>query len=170
VADRDPFTACARKLDKRPNSSSSAIEHGESAGARQAAENAPSIVPSRVRRRTHSGKYCRPPNRVAAPSTPAIASDAQGPGSVALDDDWPQVLAALRRGLADKDAGKAARTAVAYVQLVYGRQLQQPADETPPSVEALDVSRMTIAERELLKRRILARHPHLAEEILGEDA
>jgi hypothetical protein len=33
---------------------------------------------------------------------------------------------ALRRGLDDKDAGKAARTAIAYVQLVYGRQLQQP--------------------------------------------
>ena len=51
--------------------------------------------------------------------------------ALALEDDWPQVLAALRRGLADKDAGKAARTAVAYVQLVYGRQLQQPADELP---------------------------------------
>jgi hypothetical protein len=87
-----------------------------------------------------------------------------------LDDDFPPVLAALRRGLADKDAGKAARTAVAYVQLVYGRQLQQPEDETPPAVEDLDVSRMTIAERESLKRRILARHPHLAEEILGDDS
>jgi hypothetical protein len=90
--------------------------------------------------------------------------------AAALDDDFPDVLEALRRGLKDKDAGKAARTAIAYVQLVYGRQLQQPADETPPSVEELDVSRMTIAERESLKRRILARHPHLAEEILGDDA
>jgi hypothetical protein len=49
----------------------------------------------------------------------------------ALDDDWTQVLAALRRGLEDKDAGKAARTAVAYVQLVYGRQLQ-PANAQRP--------------------------------------
>lgn len=89
--------------------------------------------------------------------------------AAALDGDFPAVLAALRRGLADKDAGKAARTAVAYVQLVYGRQLQQQADEIPPAVEALDVSRMTIAERESLKRRILARHPHLVEEILGDD-
>ena len=39
----------------------------------------------------------------------------------ALDDDWPQVLAALRRGLDDKDARKAAAVAVSYVQLVYGR-------------------------------------------------
>ena len=30
--------------------------------------------------------------------------------------------------------------------------------------------RMTIAERDSLKRRILARHPHLAQEILGGDA
>jgi hypothetical protein len=79
------------------------------------------------------------------------------------------VLEALRRGLKDKSAATAARTAVAYVQLVYGRQLQQPEDEQP-AFEELDVSRMTIAERESLKRRILARHPHLAEEILGEDA
>jgi hypothetical protein len=66
--------------------------------------------------------------------------------------------------------GKRRGTAVAYVQFVYGRQLQQSVDETPPAVEALDVSRMTIAERESLKRRILARHPRLAQEILGEDA
>jgi hypothetical protein len=90
--------------------------------------------------------------------------------AAALDDDFPDVLEALRRGLKDKSAATAARTAIAYVQLVYGRQLQQPEDETPPAVEALDVSRMTIAERESLKRRILARHPHLVEEILGDDA
>jgi hypothetical protein len=34
---------------------------------------------------------------------------------------------------------------VAYVQLVYGRRLQQPSDEQP--------------------RRILAQHPHLVEEL-----
>jgi hypothetical protein len=61
--------------------------------------------------------------------------------AAALDDDFPAVLAALRRGLEDRDAGKAARTAVAYVQLVYGPQLQQPADEQP---DPLDVSSMTI--------------------------
>ena len=39
------------------------------------------------------------------------------------------MLAPLRRGLEDKDAGRAARTAIAYIELVYGRQLQQPEDE-----------------------------------------
>jgi hypothetical protein len=39
----------------------------------------------------------------------------------------------LRRGLQDKDARKAAGVAVSYVQLVYGRQLQQPVDEEPAS-------------------------------------
>ena len=89
--------------------------------------------------------------------------------AAALDDDFPDVLEALRRGLKDKSAATAARTAIAYVQLVYGRQLQQPEDETPPPFEELDVSRMTIAERESFKRRILARHPELAQEILGDD-
>ena len=51
--------------------------------------------------------------------------------AAALDDDWPDVLAALRSGLKDKDARKAAAVAVSYVQLVYGRQLQQPEDEHP---------------------------------------
>jgi hypothetical protein len=55
VTDRDSFTARVRELDKPPDSSSPAIEHGESTGARQAAENAPSIVPSHIRRKTHSG-------------------------------------------------------------------------------------------------------------------
>ena len=79
--------------------------------------------------------------------------------AAALDDDWPQALAALRRGLEDRDAGKAARTAVAYVQLVYGRQLQQPADERP--ADPLDVASMTREERDALKRRILSQHPQL---------
>jgi hypothetical protein len=82
--------------------------------------------------------------------------------AAALDDDFPAVLAALRRGLQDKDAGKAARTAVAYVQLVYGRQLQQPADEQP--VDPLDVSSMTIEQRDRFKRSLLAKHPHLVDE------
>ncbi len=81
----------------------------------------------------------------------------------ALDEDWPDVLAALRRGLSDKDAGRAARTAIAYVQLVYGRQLQQPADEAPS--DPLDVSAMTREQRDALKRRILAKHPELLDEL-----
>jgi hypothetical protein len=143
MADRDPFTAGARKLDKRPNSSSSTIEHGESTGARKATENAPSIVPSRVRRRTHSGNIADP--QIASPhhysrDRQRRAGPWTRPAAVALDDDFPAVLAALRRGLEDRDAGKAARTAVAYVQLVYGRQLQQPADEQP--ADPLDVGAM----------------------------
>jgi hypothetical protein len=52
---------------------------------------------------------------------------------------------------------------VAYVQLVYGRQLQQPMDEQP--ADPLDVSAMTREQRDALKRRILAQHPHLVEEL-----
>jgi hypothetical protein len=74
----------------------------------------------------------------------------------------------LRRGLEDKDAGKAARTAVAYVQLVYGRQLQQPSDEATQA-DPLDVASMSREERDALKRRILAQHPHLVSQLRGDD-
>jgi hypothetical protein len=102
-------------------------------------------------------------------AVPLRSRDARGSreyAARALDDDWPQVLAALRRGLEDKDAGKAARTAVAYVQLVYGRQLQQPEDEQP--ADPLDVSAMTREQRNALKRRILEKHPHLVQELTGD--
>jgi hypothetical protein len=87
------------------------------------------------------------------------------PSGGRLDDDFPAVLAALCRGLEDKDAGKAARTAVAYVQLVCGRQPQQPVDEQP--TDPLDVSAMTWEQRDALKRRILARHPELVDALRG---
>lgn len=86
--------------------------------------------------------------------------------ALALDEDWPEVLAALRRGLGDKDAHKAASVAISYVQLVYGRQLQQPADEQP-ATDPLDVASMTREQRDQLKRRLLAQHPHLVAELRG---
>ena len=79
------------------------------------------------------------------------------------DVAMPEVVPALRRGLEDKDARKAAAVAVAYVRLVYGRQFQQPADEQP--ADPLDVASMTREQRDALMRRILARHPHLVEEL-----
>jgi hypothetical protein len=81
-----------------------------------------------------------------------------------LDDDWPDVLAALRRGLKDNDAGKASRAAIGYVQLVYGRQLQQQLDEQPADVDSLDVASMTREQRDKLKRRLLTQYPHLVDE------
>jgi len=50
------------------------------------------------------------------------------------------------------------------VQLVYGRQLQQPSDEAIQA-DPLDVSQMTREQRDALKRRILAQYPHLVEEL-----
>ncbi len=52
---------------------------------------------------------------------------------------------------------------MAYVQRVYGRQLQQPEDEQP--ADPLDVSAMSRDERNALKRRILAQHPELVQEL-----
>jgi hypothetical protein len=71
----------------------------------------------------------------------------------------------LRRGLKDPDAAKASRTAVAYVQLVYGRQLHQKEDEQRTDGDPLDIAFMTREQRDKLKRRLLAEHPHLAEQL-----
>jgi hypothetical protein len=79
--------------------------------------------------------------------------------ALALDDDWPDVLAALRRGIKQPNDAAAARAAVSYVQLVYGRQLQAPSDEQPSDGDALDVASMTREEREALKRKLIAQHP-----------
>jgi hypothetical protein len=108
-----------------------------------------------------------PVPREQAPARGAPRVPVRERAAAALDDDFPAVLAALRRGLEDKDAGKAARTAVAYVQLVYGRQLQQSKDEQP--ADPLDVASMSREERDALKRRILSQHPHLVTQLRGED-
>jgi hypothetical protein len=83
--------------------------------------------------------------------------------ALALDDDWPDVLAALRRGIKQPNDAAAARAAIGYVQLVYGRQLQAPSDEQPSDGDALDVASMTREEREALKRRLIAQHPEAAQ-------
>ncbi len=50
------------------------------------------------------------------------------------------------------------------MQLVYGRQLQQPTDEQP-ATDPLDVASMSRQQRGKLKRRLLAEHQHLAEQL-----
>ena len=55
--------------------------------------------------------------------------------------------------------------AIGYVQLVYGRQLQQRLDEQPADVDPLDVASMTREQRDALKRHLLAKHPHLVDEL-----
>jgi hypothetical protein len=70
--------------------------------------------------------------------------------------------------LKSEKSAEASRTAIAYVQLVYGRQLQQPADEAV-SPDPLDISAMTREERDALKRRILTQHPHLVQELRGSE-
>ena len=60
--------------------------------------------------------------------------------------------------------GKAARTAIAYVQLVYGRQLQQPSDEAIQA-DPLHVSQMTRDQRDALKRKLVAANPEAARQL-----
>jgi hypothetical protein len=83
----------------------------------------------------------------------------------ALDDDWPDVLAALRRGLKDSNPGRASRAAIGYVQLVYGRQLQQKEDEQPAGSDPLDIASMTREQHDKLKRTLIAQYPCLVDEL-----
>jgi hypothetical protein len=69
----------------------------------------------------------------------------------------------LRDGILLPDRKAAAQAAIRYVQLVYGSQLQRPADEETFD-DPLDVASMTIEQRNGLKRRLLAKYPHLVEE------
>lgn len=81
----------------------------------------------------------------------------------ALEENVEDIVAALKDGIRLPDRKAAAKAAGDWIALVYGRQLQQPADEQP--ADPLDVSAMTREQRDALKRRILAQHPHLVEEL-----
>lgn len=83
----------------------------------------------------------------------------------ALDDDFDDVLSALRAGIRDGKPAERARAAIGYVQLVYGRQLQQPTDERVNQADELDIASMPKAQRDELKRRLLEQHPHLVAEL-----
>jgi hypothetical protein len=85
--------------------------------------------------------------------------------AAALDDDWPDVLAALRAGIREGKPAERARAGIAYVQLVYGRQLQQAEDERPTDGDVLDVASMTREERDALKRRLIAENPETARQL-----
>jgi hypothetical protein len=63
--------------------------------------------------------------------------------ALALDDDWPDELAALRAGIKSGKPAEGARAAIGYVQLVYGRQLQQKEDEQPTGSDPRDIASMT---------------------------
>jgi len=97
-------------------------------------------------------------------NTPAYATSPGHNGliicaALALDDDWPDVLAALRAGIREGKPAERARAGIAYVQLVYGRQLQQAEDEQPTASDPLDIASMTREQRDKLKRRLLTQHP-----------
>jgi hypothetical protein len=68
----------------------------------------------------------------------------------------------LKDGIRLPDRKAAAQSAIRYVQLVYGSQLQRPADEQAFE-DPIDVASMTIEQRERFKRRLLAQNPELAE-------
>ena len=102
--------------------------------------------------------------RARGPNPGQLVSTTRRPirrAALALDDDWPDVLAALQAGLKEGSGAARARVAVSYVQLVYGRQLQQTDDEKPRD-DPLDVASMPREERDALKRRLIAENPEAA--------
>jgi hypothetical protein len=109
-----------------------------------------------IRAATRAAGEAVPPRRAWTAGTQIRAA------ALALDDDWPDVLAALRAGLKEGNGAIRARAGIAYVQLVYGRQLQQAEDEKPTHGDELDIAAMTIEEREALKRKLMSEHPDAA--------
>jgi hypothetical protein len=82
----------------------------------------------------------------------------------ALEENVEEVIAALKDGIRLADRKAAAKAAGDWIALVYGRQLQKPEDEKP-SEDPLDVASMTREERDRLKRKLLAQHPELAQQL-----
>jgi hypothetical protein len=99
-----------------------------------------------------SGRIRKPPTRSAAR---------------ALDDDWPQVLCAAPRarrqgcGQGGEDGNRLCPTGL--------RASVAAAGQTSSPADPLEVASMSREERDALKRRILAQHPHLVSELRGED-
>jgi hypothetical protein len=80
-----------------------------------------------------------------------------------LEGDADALVDALKAGIRDESATVRVRSAQAWIQLIYGRQLQGRADEGDP----LDISAMSQEERDTLKARLVKEHPDLAASILG---
>lgn len=100
-------------------------------------------------------------SRKAAEARREARQSVRARAATALDEDFDDVLAALRRGIKQDDPAKAAKAASDYVSLVYGRQLQKPDDEKPEA-DPLDVASLTREERDQLKRQLVSEHPELA--------
>lgn len=83
-----------------------------------------------------------------------------------LETDQDALVKALQDGIRLSDRKAAAQSAIRYVQLVYGSQLQKPEDEKP-STDALDVAAMPREERARLARELAEQHPELAQRIMG---
>ncbi len=81
-----------------------------------------------------------------------------------LESDADALVSALKRGVRSSSETVAVRSAQAWVQLIYGRQLQGKGDEAGSD---LDVMSMSAQERDQLKARLVRENPALAAEILG---
>jgi hypothetical protein len=85
-----------------------------------------------------------------------VPARAESPGlTQEFEGDADALVDALKAGIRDKVRDRAVRSAQAWIQLIYGRQLQGRADEGDP----LDISAMSQEERNTLKARLVKEHP-----------
>jgi hypothetical protein len=82
-----------------------------------------------------------------------------------LEEHADEVVAAYLAGIRSGDPNRAYRAADAWISRVHGRPKETIETQLPALDDPLDVASMTREPRDKLKRRLLAEHPHLAEQL-----
>jgi hypothetical protein len=83
-----------------------------------------------------------------------------------LEEHADEVVAAYLRAIRSDDPAVAVRAAEAWLSRVYGRP-KETIETTTAVPDPLSVAKMTVEERDALKRRLVAEHPDVVEQILG---
>jgi len=83
-----------------------------------------------------------------------------------LEEHADEVVNAYLRAIRSDDEAVAYRAAEAWLSRVYGRP-KETIETSVATPDPLDVAKMTTEERNALKRRLIAQHPDIAEQVLG---
>jgi hypothetical protein len=85
-----------------------------------------------------------------------------------LEEHADEVVAAYLAGIRSDDPNRAYRAADAWISRVHGRPKETIETQLPALDDPLDIASMSCEQRDALKRKLLAQHPHLAD-VLGLD-
>jgi hypothetical protein len=81
-----------------------------------------------------------------------------------LEEHADEVVAAYLAGIRSDDPNRAYRAADAWISRVHGRP-KETVENVTARDDPLDIASMSREQRDALKRRLLAEHPHLAEQL-----